>query len=98
LDILLNLKTEIKKPAVQLFLFNLFLHIIWSFAFFYNGYFLIGFIILLILDVAALVLTEVAYQANKVAGLLLLPHFVWLVFATYLNWAIYDLNGVSYSF
>lgn len=98
LDILLNLKTEIKKPAIQLFLFNLFLHIIWSFAFFYNGYFLIGFIILIILDIAALVLTEVAYQANKVAGLLVLPHFFWLLFATYLNWAIYDLNGISYAF
>ena len=98
LDILLNLKTEIKKMAIQLFLFNLFLHIIWSFAFFYCGYFLIGFIILLVLDIAALALTEVAYQANKVAGWLLVPHLVWIIFATYLNWAVYDLNGTSYFF
>lgn len=98
LDILFNLKTEIKKMAIQLFLFNLFLHIMWSFAFFFNGYFLVGFIIILILDFAALALTEVAYQANKVAGLLLLPHLFWVLFATYLNWVIYDLNGATFAF
>lgn len=98
LDILLNLKTEIKKMAVQLFLFNLFLQIIWSFAFFYNGYFLVGLIIIVIMDISALALTEVSYQANKIAGLLLLPYLVWIIFATYLNWAIYDLNGASYIF
>ncbi len=98
LDILLNLKTEIKNMAVQLFLFNLFLQIMWSFAFFYNGYFLIGLIIIIIMDIAALALTEIAYQANKLAGLLLLPYLAWIIFATYLNWAIYNLNGTSYSF
>lgn len=97
LDILLDLKSEIKKMAVQLFLFNLFLHIMWSFAFFYCGYFLIGFIILLILDVSALALAEVAYQSDNVAGLLLLPYVAWLFFATYLNWIIFELNGSSFS-
>ncbi len=98
LDILLNLKTEIKKMAVQLFLFNLFLQVMWSFAFFYNGYFLVGLIIIVIMDISALALTEVSYQANKIAGLLLLPYLAWIIFATYLNWAIYDLNGASYIF
>jgi tryptophan-rich sensory protein len=97
LDILLNLKTEIKKMAVQLFLFNLFLQIIWSFAFFYCGYFLVGFIIIIILDFAALALVEVAYQANKISGFLLLPYLAWLVFASYLNWIIFDLNGAFFA-
>lgn len=93
LDILLNLRSEIKTMAVQLFLFNLFLHIVWSFAFFYCGYFLVGLIIIIIMDIAALALTEVAYQANKTAGLLLFPYLIWILFATYLNWAIFSLNG-----
>lgn len=96
LDILLNLKTETKKTALQLFLFNLFLQIMWSFAFFYCGYFLIGLIIILIMDVAAFALVEVAYHANKTAGLLLLPYLAWLIFATYLNWIIFDLNGAAF--
>ena len=97
LDILFNLKGEIKTMAVQLFLFNLFLHIMWSFAFFYCGYFLVGLVIIIIMDVAALALTEVAYQANKTAGLLLLPYLAWIIFATYLNWIIFNLNGASFA-
>lgn len=97
LDILLNVKSEIKKMAIQLFMFNLFLHIMWSFAFFFNGYFLIGFIILLVTAVSALALVEIAYQTNKVAGLLLLPYVAWIVFATYLNWIIFDLNGATFT-
>ena len=97
LDILFNLKTEIKKIAVQLFLFTLFLQIMWSFAFFFCGYFLVGFIILLIMDISALALVEIAYNADKIAGVLLLPYLAWLFFATYLNWIIFDLNGISYA-
>lgn len=97
LDILFNLKTEIKKIAVQLFLFTLFLQIMWSFAFFFCGYFLVGFIILLIMDISALALVEIAYNADKTAGVLLLPYLAWLFFATYLNWIIFDLNGISYA-
>jgi tryptophan-rich sensory protein len=98
LDILLNQKSEIKNMALQLFLFNLFLHIVWSFAFFYCGYFLIGLFVIIIMDVAAFSLVEVGYQTNKLAGVLLLPYLAWILFATYLNWIIYDLNGAAYAF
>ena len=97
LDILLNMKPEKSKHAVNFFLVNLLLQILWSFAFFYNGYFLIGLIILLMLDIVAAIQIEITYKLNKTAGLLLFPFGAWILFATYLNWIIYHLNGASYS-
>lgn len=97
LDLLLNIELKKSRHAVELFVFNLFLHILWTYAFFYHGYFLAGLMILIMLDVLTAVLIEEAYKLQKTAGILLLPLGAWIIFATYLNWVIYDLNGAVYN-
>ena len=32
------------------------------------------------------------YSKNKLAGILQIPYLIWILFATYLNFAIYLLN------
>lgn len=98
-DFILNLAPpKLITFASMLFIGNLLLHILWSYIFFFNGYFLIGFAVLVVLDFLALGLVERFYRLHKIAGLMLLPYLAWLLFATYLNWQIVNLNGENYIF
>lgn len=95
-DIVLNSSNEHKKSAILQFISNMFLQIIWCWFFFNNGNFLLGFVILIILDFATAFLIEQFYKINHTAGGLLLPYMAWLLFATYLNWMIVALNGSNF--
>ena len=64
--------------------------------FFYNAYFLVGFAMLVVLDFVTAATMKMFYDVNKTAGLLLIPYMLWLLFATYLNWAVVDLNGATF--
>lgn len=86
------------RPAAQIFILNLFLQALWTFIFFYNGYFLVGFAILVVLDFLTMAMIKIFYDIRQNAGLLLIPYLIWLLFATYLNWSIMDLNGITYNF
>ncbi len=92
-DIVLNSENKaLIRPAATLFTLNLFLQVLWTFVFFYNAYFFSGFIVLVFLDFVAALLIWQFYTVNRLAGLIMLPYFIWLLFATYLNWAIVILN------
>lgn len=91
-------KKNKRKKAVLLFWLNLLMQIIWTSVFFYSGLFLAGFIMLIILDFFAVLLYDAFHGIKKLAAYLLLPYLFWLLFATYLNWGIVDLNGYSYIF
>ena len=80
------------RMAAMLFTFNMFLQVLWTFAFFYNAYFFSGFIILVILDFATALLMLSFYKISRTSFYLLIPYFLWLLFATYLNWAVVVLN------
>ena len=84
------------RPAAQAFTLNLFLQALWTFVFFYNAYFLVGFAILVLLDFVTAITIKIFYGINKTAGLLLIPYMLWVLFATYLNWAVVDLNGATF--
>lgn len=95
-DLVLNHGDKQKiRPAAQAFILNLFLQALWTFVFFYNAYFLVGFAILVVLDFVVAAMIKMFYDVNKTAGLLLIPYMLWLLFATYLNWAVADLNGAT---
>ena len=66
--------------------------------FFYNAYFLVGFAVLVVLDFVTLAMIKIFYETDKKAGLILIPYMLWLLFASYLNWAVMDLNGVTFNF
>ena len=96
-DLVLNHADKQKvRPAAQAFILNLFLQALWMFVFFYNAYFLVGFAILVVLDFVVAAMIKMFYDVNKTAGLLLTPYMLWLLFATYLNWAVVDLNGATF--
>lgn len=98
-DMVLN-HTDINKirSAAQVFTLNLFLQVLWTFVFFYYAYFLVGFAVLVALDLVTVAMMKIFYNINKKAGFLLIPYMLWLLFATYLNWAVVDLNGATFIF
>lgn len=92
-DLVLNSKDKTQiRPAATLFTFNLFLQVLWTYVFFYNAYFLGGFAVLIVLDFAAALLVWQFFKSDRLAGWIMVPYFIWLLFATYLNWAVVILN------
>ena len=86
------------KYALQIFWLNMLQQIIWTYVFFYSGMFLAGFFVIALLDFVTVLLLDAYYHLRKISGYLLLPYLFWLLFATYLNWGITDLNGNAYIF
>jgi tryptophan-rich sensory protein len=75
-----------------LFLINAFLNVFWTYLFFYKHR--IG---AAVVDAAALGLSVVSliivlYPKSKTSALLLVPYALWVIFATYLNFVIWQLN------
>lgn len=98
-DMVLNHGEKQKiRLAAQVFTLNLFLQTVWTYIFFYNAYFLLGFAVLAVMDFVTLVMIKIFYAIDKKAGLILIPYIIWLLFATYLNWAVTDLNGAIFYF
>jgi len=52
----------------------------------------LALIILVALDAAVLLTLVLFWKVRRVAGLLLLPYFAWVLFATLLNWQFLELN------
>ncbi|MBQ8676992.1 MAG: tryptophan-rich sensory protein [Alphaproteobacteria bacterium] len=83
--------------ANDLFLAQSFLQILWCYAFFAHGYLALGMVIIIMLFIAVLKMTQLYYQLNQLAGYLLVPYCLWLMFAAALNgiyiWE-YGMNAV----
>lgn len=71
---------------------QLFVNALWSIIFFVFKLRLLAFIWILLLDVLVFVMINIFYNKDKKAGLLQIPYFIWILFATYLNLFIYILN------
>lgn len=82
--ILLN-KSKEKAFLTKLFILQLFLNFIWSILFFYYQNPLLGFVDIILLDIAVAWYTIRSYPVNKTSSLLFLPYLFWLCFASYLN-------------
>lgn len=65
---------------------------IWSIIFFLLKWRLFAFLWIIILSVLVIVMTIKFYKKDKTAGLLQIPYLLWVLFASYLNFAIYILN------
>jgi len=84
-------KKEIRF-ALLIFIFQLALNLFWSFIFFglQNPGIALTEIISLWFAILATILAF--YQINKVAAYLLIPYILWVTFAAFLNYSIWDLN------
>ena len=80
------------QVATAIFGVQLVLNVLWSFVFFGMQEPFFAFIVILILW-AAILMTIVAFDRVSVpAAILLVPYFLWVSFAAYLNYGIYALN------
>lgn len=80
-------KTALTAYGIQLF-FNFF----WSIFFFRLEWYTFAFVWLIVLWLLIAVTGLLFYRINKTAGLLILPYFLWVTFAAYLNLGIVILN------
>ena len=77
-----------KENALKLYLVQLFVNFGWSIIFFrWEAYWLAFTWLLLLLYLVYLTAKEF-YQINKLAGILMIPYLIWLIYAGYINLAI----------
>lgn len=81
-----------KTEPLTIFTIQLILNFIWSPVFF--GMKKIGFalIINILLWISIILLIISFWHFSKIAGILLIPYFIWASFALYLNFMIWKLN------
>lgn len=83
---------EEKYIGLAVYVLQLIFNFLWLIIFFNIGNLLFAFVWLVFLWVLVLAMTISFYKVNKTAGLLQLPHLLWVTFAGYLNIALYILN------
>lgn len=83
---------QVVKRALALFSVQLVLNALWSFLFFGLRSPLAGLIGISILGIAIIFTVRSFLKVSRTAGLLLIPYFLWVSFATGLNLSIWWLN------
>ncbi|MCD8016728.1 MAG: tryptophan-rich sensory protein [Oscillospiraceae bacterium] len=82
-----------RGSALTVYAVQLAMNFLWSIFFFRLGARLLAFFWLLFLLALVLLMISLFRAQSKCAARLQLPYAVWLVFAGYLNLAVYLLNG-----
>lgn len=75
-----------------IYYWQLFVNAMWSIFFFVFKWRLFSFIWILLLIILVILMIKEFYKKNKIAGLLQIPYLIWIVFASFLNLAVYLLN------
>ncbi|MFT8401946.1 MAG: TspO/MBR family protein [Lentilactobacillus diolivorans] len=83
---------SLRTPNLIIFYSQLLLNFIWSIIFFNGNLYWIGLIIILMMDLLVGICMAQFYSVSKAAGILLIPYFLWLCFATYLTLGVALLN------
>ncbi len=81
-----------REKAINLYWVQLFINFLWPIVFFRFEWFWISVLVILLLDVLVLITTILFYRIYKIAGYLMIPYLLWILFATYLNIGIAVLN------
>jgi translocator protein len=83
---------QVVKRALYIFGVQLVLNALWSFLFFGLRSPLAGLIGIFILGIAIILTIRSFLAVSRTAGLLIIPYFLWVSFATGLNLSIWWLN------
>ena len=84
---------EIKKTkGYVLFFSQMLLNLAWTPMFFMMKNIGFALIIILVLDILVLMNIKEFWKVSKTAGKILIPYFIWLIYATYLNIGFFLLN------
>lgn len=78
--------------ALSVYFLQLAFNFFWSILFFNLHWYLISFIWLVVLWFLILITIVMFYKISKPAAYLLIPYFLWVTFAGYLNLAIYTIQ------
>lgn len=89
---ILKSNSLLDSKASTLYYVQLFVNALWSIFFFVFKWRLFSFIWILLLIVLVYLMIKDFYSKNKVAGLIQLPYLLWIIFASFLNLAVYILN------
>ncbi len=74
------------------FIVQMILNLAWSPIFFYLHNIGLALIVIILLDIAILINIIKFHKVSKLSGLILIPYFLWVLFATYLNISFFILN------
>ncbi len=88
-----DIPREEKKHAEILYAVQLAVNFVWPLIFFNTDQYGTAFLWLLLLLALVLVMTAAAAKVNRIAAWLLVPYILWLLYAGYLNYAVWRLNG-----
>ncbi len=89
---ILETNNQVDDEINSIYYLQLFVNALWSIFFFVFDWQLFSFLWILLLDVLVVIMISRFYSKNKIAGLLQIPYLLWILFASYLNLAIYLLN------
>lgn len=89
---ILKNKKLVDERINSIYYLQLAVNALWSIFFFAFKWRLFSFIWIILLDVLIVIMIIRFFNKNKLAGLLQIPYLLWVLFASYLNLAIYFLN------
>lgn len=81
------------NPAIIAYGVQLALNLLWSPLFFGLGWRGLALVDILLLDIAVAVTIALFWKINRIAAVMLVPYFGWVLFATALNYAVWSLNS-----
>ncbi len=83
---------EDKSWGYTLFFSQIGINLCWMPAFFYLKNPAFALVLIIVLDILVLLNIIAFYNVSKSSARTLIPYFIWILFATYLNVGIYVLN------
>lgn len=86
-----GLRQEKIIPLV-IFITQIILNLLWTPVFFESHNIKLAFFIIIALIILVFINIILFYKKSKTAAFLLVPYFLWLIFAAYLNYEIIKLN------
>lgn len=88
----LTKSSRFKGFGYTYFIMQLIFNILWTPAFFILHNLQLSVTIIVILDILVMLNIIEFYKVSKFSALILIPYFLWIIFATYLNIGIMVLN------
>ena len=83
------------RRALTFYLIQLALNFAWTFLFFSFKLYGLAFLDLILLLIFVIITTVKFFKINKIAGLLMIPYIIWLLYAGVLNfyiWRTYEMT------
>ncbi len=87
-----NTNMRQRQKGLYLYAAQLLLNFSWSIVFFRFGSLWGGLLIIVLLDVLVLMMINTFRKIDRIAAWLMVPYWLWLLFATYLNIGIVLMN------